>query len=64
MKPALKPDWTLLVKLGSIIVHQQELASLNAHFSDKIALDALLADPEVVEWFEAMNRAAFLPVKR
>lgn len=60
----LNPTTTLLIKLGSIIVHQQELMSSKGHYFDKAALDSLTSDPEVVEWMEAMNKAAFLPVKR
>jgi hypothetical protein len=58
----LSPPLTTLVKLGSIAVHAQELTSPSGHGFDKIAMDDLLADREVVEWIEAMG--AFLPVKR
>lgn len=61
---ALHPSTTLLIKLGSIVVHQQELASPGGHGFDKVVLDQLLADPEVQDWLDTMNRAAFLPVPR
>lgn len=62
--PAFSPSPSLLVKLGSIIVHQQELVANNGHYVDKHALDGLLSDPEVVAWMNEMTRLAFLPVKR
>lgn len=64
MSDPLKPDITLLIKLGSIIVHQQESASSDGHYLDKIATDALMADPEVKGWLETMTKMAFLPVPR
>lgn len=60
----LKPSPALLIKLGSIIVHMEELHSPKGHPLDKNALDSLTGDPEVREWFAAMNKMAFLPVKR
>lgn len=64
MSDPLKPSVGLLIKLGSIIVHQEELASPNGHQFDKVALDSVRNDPEVIEWFSQMNKKAFLPVKR
>ena len=61
---ALKPTVTLLVKLGSIAVHVDELLSPNGHHFDKVALDQLMRDQEVVEWLSEMNKMAMLPVKR
>lgn len=63
-KDVLKPTPQLLIKLGSIIVHQQELNSSDGHYMDKSALDSLLGDPEVIEWMKGMDKMAFLPVKR
>ncbi len=60
----LKPTTTLLIKLGSIVVHFEEMTLRKGHAFDKHALDSLLADPEVKEWFAAMNKMAFLPLKR
>jgi hypothetical protein len=57
-----KPKLSLLVKLGSIAVHCEELLSPGGHAFDKTALDGLLNDPEVKEWIKAMG--AFMPVKR
>ena len=64
MAEALKPSPALLCKLGSIIIHTEELTSPTGHGFDKIALDGLVNDPEVVEWMEAMRAMAMLPVKR
>jgi hypothetical protein len=60
----LKPSITLLVKLGSIIVHQQEAMSPNGHSFDSHTFNLLLQDPEVIEWLKAMDAAAFLPKMR
>ena len=59
-----KPSATLLIKLGSCIVHLEEKQSASGHWMDQHALDTVRNDPEVVEWFEQMHKAAFLPVKR
>ena len=60
----LQPSPSLLIKLGSLIVHHEEFTSDKGHPVDKVALDSLRADPEVAEWFTVMNKMAFLPVKR
>lgn len=60
----LKPSVGLLIKLGSIIVHKEELMSKKGHSFDKAALDTVRNDPEVIAWLEQMTKMAFLPVKR
>ncbi len=60
----LKPSLQLLVKLGSIAVHTEEMISASGHKYDRIALESLLLDPEVKEWVEVMTEAAYLPVTR
>ena len=60
----LKPSPSLLVKLGSIAVHAEELLSPKRHIFDKHALETLYTDPEVVEWRAAMDKMAMLPVQR
>lgn len=62
MTDPLKPELTLLIKLGSIIVHAEELWGPGGHEFDKIAAEVLLKDPEIKEWVKAMG--PFLPVKR
>jgi hypothetical protein len=60
----MNPSVSLLCKLGSIAVHVEELLSADGHEFDRIELDALLRDPEVLEWMKAMDAAAMLPKKR
>ena len=63
-KDPFKPDVALLVKLGSIVVHTDEMLSPTGHGFDKIATQQLIADPEVQEWLAAMDKMAMLPKKR
>ena len=58
------PAPTLLVKLGSICVHIEELFSPGGHAFDRHALQSLLQDDEVKSWLSDMDRLAFLPKKR
>jgi hypothetical protein len=60
----LKPSLTVLVKLGSIVVHAEEIISPNRHQFDISAMQTLLDDPEIKEWIAAMDKKAFLPRKR
>ena len=60
----LKPSVSLLIKLGSVIVHQEEMISAKGHHFDKAALDTVRNDSEVIAWLEQMTKLAFLPVKR
>ena len=61
----LKPDPTLLVKLGSAIVHADEMLDpVKGHHFDMKTFKALLADPEIQEWLKEMGKMALLPVKR
>lgn len=64
MPDPLKPSPALLCKLGSVLVHAEEMASPDGHTFDKVALDQLLADPEVTEWRGMMDLMAMLPKKR
>lgn len=61
---SLTPSFQVLVKLGSIVVHYQELNSPGGDPMDKKAIDTLESDPEVIEWLAKMTKLAFLPVKR
>ena len=58
----LTPDLSTLCKLGSIIVHVEEMLSSKGHPFDQIALQAILDDPDVQTWIKAMG--TYLPVKR
>lgn len=64
MNDTLNPPITVLIKLGSIAVHADELISPKGHEFDKIALSSLLSDPELIKWLEEMDKMAFLPKKR
>ena len=57
----LTPDLTTLCKLGSIVVHAEEMLS-TGHAFDRAALQSLLIDPEVQRWIKAMG--VYMPVKR
>lgn len=61
----LQPSLTLLIKLGSIAVHADELTENEghaAHAFDMVALRQLIVDPEVSRWVRDMG--ALLPLKR
>ena len=53
---------TLAVKLGSIVVHVEELLAPQGHHFDRAALEALLRDEEVASWLKAMG--PLVPCKR
>lgn len=55
---------TVLIKLGSIAIHAEEMMSPKGHEFDRVALNSLLRDPEIKQWLAAMDRLAFLPKKR
>ena len=60
----LKPELALLIKLGSIAVHADEMFSPSGHQFDKITLNNLLQDPELKAWLQEMDARGLLPVKR
>ena len=64
MSDPLKPGPALLVKLGSIAVHVDEMLSPGGHTFDRHALGTLLRDAEVIEWRKQMDAMAMLPVMR
>jgi hypothetical protein len=55
---------SLLIKLGSIIVHEDERRTPGYHAFDDSALQTLRNDPEVMEFMAEMDKGAFLPVRR
>lgn len=59
---AYKPSIALLAKLGSIVVHAEEMMEPGGHAVDRAALQTLLADPEVKRWIDGMG--VLLPLKR
>jgi len=58
----LDPDVTLLCKIGSIVVHAEELLSPKGHMFDRTAIEVLLNDPDVKNWIKGMG--VYLPRKR
>lgn len=64
MVDTFAPPLQLLVKLGSLAVHADELTQPGAHEVDAVAIRSLLADREVDAWLVAMNNHGFLPLKR
>lgn len=62
--PLKDPPVTLLIKLGSLAVHVEEMLSSQGHPFDRDVIFQLLADPEVKDWLAAMDRLALLPKKR
>lgn len=61
---AVSPPITVVIKLGSIARHVEELLGPSGHSFDKVALAGLLNDPEVREWMAAADELALLPVIR
>lgn len=55
---------TLLIKLGSIAIHAEELISPTGHIFDKGALRGLLQDKEIRELLNNPNFKVFFPEKR
>lgn len=60
---ALEPETTLLIKLGSIAVHIEELLGDDPHDLDRAAIESLLSDPEVRDWLTLMDKLVLLPVE-
>lgn len=60
----VNPPLSLLIKLGSIAVHVEEMLSPGGHEFDKASIESLLSDPEVKEWIKGMSDLAFMPQKR
>lgn len=59
-----QPEVSLLVKLGSIAVHVDEMLSPGGHEFDRVAIQQLLSDADVKSWISDMHKLAMLPVKR
>lgn len=54
----------ILVKLGSIAVHAEELLSDDGNAFDRVAIKSLLDDPDVKGYLATLDAAGFLPKKR
>lgn len=57
-------DPQLLVKVGSIIIHIQEMLSPTGHAFDAQVLKQMVYENDVVEWLIKMDALALLPKKR
>lgn len=55
---------SLVAKLGSIIVHIEEMLSPKGHKFDVIALKGLMNDFEVQELLKKLKSMALIPEKR
>lgn len=64
MADPLAPSASLLTKLGSALVHAEEMTEPGSHPFDLGAFKQLASDPEVVAWREGMDALALLPKKR
>ena len=64
MSDVLNPTPAMLVKLGSIVVHADEMLSPTGHAFDRVALTTLLADAEVRAWLAEMEVRALIPLRR
>lgn len=64
MADVLRPSPSLLCKLGSVIVHADELLSPHGHEFDREALRGVLDDAEVQAWLRGMGEMALIPLKR
>jgi len=60
----LHPSPALLAKLGSILIHAEEMLSAKGHHFDAATLFGLLNDSDVQEWLSKMDKLALLPKKR
>lgn len=60
----IHPSKAVVIKLGSIARHAQEMIGPSGHPVDVQAIRALLSDPEVAEWMEQADAMALLPVMR
>ena len=58
------PPLGLLRKIGSIVVHADELTGTRGHQFDSVAIRSLLAERDVQDWLAGMEAAGLIPVKR
>ena len=63
-KDPLKPSLNILMKLGSIAVHADEIVMEQPLEIDRMVVKNLLEDKELQEWMKDMNEQGLLPVKR
>jgi hypothetical protein len=59
-----RPSLSLVVKLGSLVVHAQEFMEPGGHPFDKTTFETEIQDPEVKAWIDKATKMGFLPQKR
>jgi len=64
MSTLYNPELPVLVKLGSIAVHVEEMLSDDGHAFDREAIRTLLAQPDLQHWLNGMKTMCLMPVKR
>lgn len=55
---------TLRLKLGSLLIHCEEMLSPTGHTFDQHAIRGIVQDPEVVAFRDECAKMGILPVKR
>lgn len=60
----LAPPPGVMIALGSIAVHCEELFSPSGHDFDKQAILGLLSDPRIKLWLKDMDALGLMPKKR
>lgn len=64
MNDFLTPSPSLCAKLGSVVVHAEEMSGPDGHDFDRLALRMLLEDAEVLEWLAQGRKLAMIPETR
>lgn len=64
MPAELQPSVSVGIKLASLAVHAEELLAPGGHGFDRVAIEGLLQDPEVVAYLDLLRPLALLPEKR
>lgn len=55
---------SLLIKLGSLAIHVEEMFGSNGHQFDVEVIKTLLNDAEIRDFLDNPEMAVFLPIKR
>lgn len=64
MSDALKPSMALQAKIGSLLIHAEEMCSDDGHEYDRAAFLSGMRDDDVLVWLGALAELSLLPVKR
>ncbi len=60
----LKPNPSLLAIVGSVVAHVEEAMGPHGHPLDRLAVEGLLAHPDLQEWLAEMRKLGLLPEPR